>query len=326
MQFKRPLLKLPIRFSGEALEREVRALPPSRWVPHPNLIPGNDAVRLVTPDGEDTDELDGRMAPTPDLKACPNIIRIMNELGGTWGRSRLMGLAAGSEVPPHVDSAYYWRTHLRIHIPVITNPGVTFTCGGQSVRMEPGECWVFDSFQPHEVHNRGDQHRVHLVLDTVGSGRLWDLIQAASAETPPPPQDVPPGEGEIGSLLFENVNSPKVMSPWEMRTHFEFLLTRTKPHPLLGPVSNRLERLASEWAALWARFGDSAEGIPQFRALLASVGTDLSALRGNTILLENGLALYHVLGRMVLSVAVAPDQSTSQASSGRTVAPMRAAS
>lgn len=326
MQFKRPLLKLPIRFSREALEREVRALPASRWVPHPNLIPGNDAVRLVTPHGEDTDELDGHMAPTPDLKACPNIIRIMNELGGTWGRSRLMGLAAGSEVPPHVDSAYYWRTHLRIHIPIITNPGVTFTCGGESVHMEPGECWVFDSFQRHEVHNRGDQHRVHLVLDTVGSGRLWDLIQAASQEMPPPTQNVPAGEGQIDSLFFENVNSPKVMTPWEMRTHFEFLLTRTKPHPLLEKVSSRLERLAAEWAALWARYGDSDEGVPQFRALIATVGSDLTALRGNTIVFDNGLALYHVLGRMVLSVAVASPPSTAQASPDRAVTPMRAAS
>ena len=80
MLFERPLLKLPIRFSAEALEREVRALPASSWVPHPNLIPGNDAVRLVTPGGKDTDDLDGEMEPTRDLLACPNIIRIMSEL------------------------------------------------------------------------------------------------------------------------------------------------------------------------------------------------------------------------------------------------------
>ncbi len=307
-------MRLPIRFSAEDIEKEVRALPASRWVPHPNQIPGNDAVRLVTPEGRDTDDLDGRMAPTPELLACPNIIRIMGQLGATWGRSRLMGLAAGAQVPPHVDSAYYWRTHLRIHIPVITNPGVMFTCGGESVHMAPGECWIFDSFQPHEVHNRGDQHRVHLVLDTVGGGRLWDLIEAASAKTPLVPATVAPGGGDVGDLSFEKVNSPKVMSPWEMRAHVEYLLQRTKPHPSLKRVSGRLERLTFDWGGLWACYGDSDEGIPRFRALLADAGSDLNVIGGSPISLDNGLALYHVLGRMVLSVAVAPDWSPPQTS------------
>lgn len=307
MLFERPLLKLPIRFSAEALEREVRALPASSWVPHPNLIPGNDAVRLVTPGGKDTDDLDGEMEPTRDLLACPNIIRIMSELGGTWGRSRLMGLAAGAEVPAHIDSAYYWRTHLRIHIPVITNPGVIFTCGGESVHMAPGEFWVFDSFRRHEVHNRGDQHRVHLVLDTVGGGRLWDLVEAASREMPAPTETIAPGERDIGSLIFEKVNSPKVMSPWEMDSHFAFLLERTKPHPLLNQVSSRLKQLRFEWGGLWACYGDSDEGVPHYRALIVAAGRDLGAIGGNGIVLENGVAFYHVLGRMVLSIAVAPE-------------------
>ena len=79
----------------------------------------------------------------------------MQELGGVWGRSRLMGLGPGAVVPIHVDIHYYWRTHVRIHIPVVTNPGVRFFCGGQNVHMAAGEAWVFDSFQTHEVAQRG---------------------------------------------------------------------------------------------------------------------------------------------------------------------------
>lgn len=305
-------MKLPICFSAEALEREVRALPASRWVPHPNHIPGNDAIRLVTPEGKDTDDLGGQMAPTPDLIACPNIIRVMDALGATWGRSRLMGLAAGADVPTHIDSAYYWRTHLRIHIPVITNAGVTFTCGGESVHMAPGECWVFDSFRPHEVHNRGDRHRVHLVLDTVGGGRLWDLVQAASDDAHATTETIAPGHGEIERLAFEKVNSPKIMSPWEMGAHFAYLLERTRPDPKLSMVSNRLQRLRSEWAALWACYGDSDAGIAHYNALLAAVGRDLRAIGGNSIVLDNGVAFYQVLGRMVLSVAVAAEQAPAE--------------
>jgi hypothetical protein len=285
-------------------------------VPHPNLIPGNDAIRLITPEGEDTDELDGRMAPTAELLACPNILKVMEVLGATWGRSRLMGLAAGSQVPVHIDSAYYWRTHLRIHIPVITNPAVTFTCGGESVHMAPGECWIFDSFQPHEVHNDGDQHRVHLVLDTVGGGPLADLITAAASNPPTQSEIIPPGPGNAGQLAFERVNSPKVMTPWEMRAHFEYLLKRTRKHDLTERVSARLDRLAFEWGGLWASYGDSDEGIPRYRQQLVRAGRDLSEIGGSAISLNNGVNLYHVLGRMVLSVAVAPDRPVEQPQEG----------
>ena len=44
--------------------------------------------------------------------------------------------------------------------------------------MKPGECWTFNSFKLHEVHNRGGNHRVHLVLDTVGGDRLMDRLDA----------------------------------------------------------------------------------------------------------------------------------------------------
>src|SRR4051812_20685761 len=114
MQFNRPLLRLPIRFNGEALAAEVSGLPRSDWVAHPNAFPGNNAVRLITTGGMPTDTFGGAMGPTDFLRACPYITELMSELGGTWGRSRLMGLAPGAEVPAHVDSHYYWRTHVRI--------------------------------------------------------------------------------------------------------------------------------------------------------------------------------------------------------------------
>ncbi|MEA3057790.1 MAG: hypothetical protein QOF34_605, partial [Sphingomonadales bacterium] len=61
MELTRPLLKLPLRFDADALAREVRALPQSAWVPHPTGFAGNEAVRLITPGGRETDELKGEM-------------------------------------------------------------------------------------------------------------------------------------------------------------------------------------------------------------------------------------------------------------------------
>ena len=99
MRLKKPFLKLPIRFDAEALAAEVRALPPSAWTPHPTGFVGNEAVRLVTPAGEDSDAIDGPMAATDSLNRCDYVRQIMAEIGGVWGRSRFMGLAAGQGSP-----------------------------------------------------------------------------------------------------------------------------------------------------------------------------------------------------------------------------------
>lgn len=307
VEFKQPLVRLPIRFDADALVAEVKALPQSAWVPHPNKFPGNDAVRLITPEGIETDALEGQMRPTPHLLASPYMMELMGELGGVWGRSRLMGLAAGAEVPAHIDSHYYWRTHLRIHIPIITNPGVEFTCGGEQVNMRAGECWVFDSFRRHEVHNRGSDHRVHLVIDTVGGSHLWDLVKEAQDTPGIEPRLFAPGSGTGQKpLLFEQINSPKIMSPWEIRCHVELLKGMALPDPLLGPVIDRIERFIHEWGSLWAAYGSNDAGIPAYRQLLAQTGRDLNVLHGGGIMLTNELPFYHVLERLVFEVAVAP--------------------
>jgi len=310
MQFNRPLVRLPIKFDAEALATEVSGLPRSAWVAHPNAFPGNNAVRLITTGGMPTDALGGSMAPTEYLRACPYMLELMSELGCTWGRSRLMGLAPGAEVPAHADSHYYWRTHIRIHIPIITNPGVEFTCGGETVHMAAGECWVFDSFQRHEVHNRGDAHRTHLVIDTVGGGKLWELIEQAQGEAPPEPRPFNPGDGNGDPLLFEKVNVPKVMSPWELQCHIAFIKSEANPHPKLDDLLARLDRLVFDWGAAWAGYSDSDEGVPVFEGLLRDVARDLGRLDIKEIYLKNELHFYYVLGRLVFEVAIGqPDES-----------------
>jgi len=304
MRLTQPFLKLPIEFDAGTLEREVRALPAAAWVPHATGFPGNEAVRLVTVDGQPTDAFEGPMRPTDLLASCPYVMEVMAELGGVWGRSRLMGLGAGAEVPEHVDSHYHWRTHLRIHVPIITNPQVEFTCGGETVHMAPGDCWVFDSFRWHEVHNRGSERRVHLVLDTVVTEHLWDLMDAAqsvAAET----RLLRPGERAPEPLLFEQVNAPTVMSPWEIRCHLEFMAEQVEPHAQLEAVQRRLDRFADGWAALWARFGTSNDGLDHFRSLAAATRADVAALGAKDIHLRNELELSLVLDQLIFFMAVA---------------------
>jgi hypothetical protein len=302
----KPFYKLPIRFCAETLQRELSALPESAWTPHPTGFVGNEAVRLISPHGADTDAIEGPMAPTPNLVACPYVMEAMTALGGVWGRSRFMGLAPGAEVPEHIDSNYYWRTHLRIHIPVVTNPGVTFTCGGESVHMEPGDCWTFDSFRLHDVQNKGSEQRVHLVIDSVVTGPLWDLVQKSMEAGADEAVLVEPGTVDTRQMVFEQLNRPKVMSPWEVNFHISYLLDHSLAHPKLAEVAKRLERFVCEWGGAWARFGDSDAGLPLYRQIVEAARQDLQQARGGTIMLDNTQTLYFFLDRLVFTHAVIP--------------------
>lgn len=308
MRLNRPFLKLPVEFDAEALAKEVRALPDSAWAPHPTGFKGNEAVRLVTPGGGENDDLEGQMAPTAHLLASPYIMRVMGEIGAVWGRSRLMGLGPRGEVPRHVDSHYYWRTHWRIHIPIITNSAVRFSCGPEAVHMAAGECWLFDSFRWHRVENASDEQRIHLVLDTVGGGRLRELMRAAETGMAAPERIAPGGPAK--RLLFERMNTPRVMSPWELRAHLNFLAGEATPHSKLATVIARLDEFAEDWASAWAAFGAEQDGMPTYVELIETLKTDLTAIGGGGIELKNRLQLYLALDHMVLLNLVRTDENS----------------
>jgi len=309
MQIDQRFLKLPISFCAETLAAEVRALPASAWQPHPGGFVGNEAVPLITPGGAVTDAFKGPMTATAALRRLPYIMEIMAELGAVWGRSRLMGLAPGAEVPSHVDSHYYWRTHHRLHIPVITNPGVSFTCDDETVHMAAGECWMFDSFRFHDVQNKGAEQRVHLVLDTVGGERLFELMDAAKSGAAESFM-LRPGERSGDGLAFEQVNAPKVMSPWEIRCHIALVAEHAMPDPVLDKVLRRMDRFVDEWGATFAQFGTDDEGLPTYRRLLLTTRQDLNTLGGAELQLRNEVPVYRVLDELIFAMALAGPKVT----------------
>ena len=80
MRIGRPLLRLPIRFCGETLAREVATLPASAWMPHPQRFDGNASVPLVSPGGALIHQAVGAMAPTEWLRRCHYVLEIMQAL------------------------------------------------------------------------------------------------------------------------------------------------------------------------------------------------------------------------------------------------------
>ncbi len=130
MKLQYPFMQLPVSFDAAALAAEVGAIDESEWRPHPQGYPGNDALTLVTTGGDpDSDAVAGAMRATRHLERCPYLQQVLHSIGATWGRTRLMRLSGQAEVTPHVDVNYYWRERVRVHVPIVTQPTVRFTCG-----------------------------------------------------------------------------------------------------------------------------------------------------------------------------------------------------
>ena len=320
MKLQVPFLQLPILFDHAALAEEVAAVDARWWRGRTQKDDGNSALTLITTHGDpDSDELSGPMRPTPALGQCPYLTQVLGALGVTLGRARLMRLSGQAEVRAHVDINYYWRERMRVHVPIVTTPSVRFQCGEGEVNMGAGECWIFDTWRRHRVLNAGDETRIHLVVDTVGGERFWDLL----AQARPPGQRgpdwrpvlfAPQPERPAPALEFENFNAPKVMSPWELREHIVFLLGEAVPDPRMAAIQQALLRLARRWQALWAAFGEGDEGLPRYRALLEGIRGELVSLGAGQIGLKNELGFHDALRSHVLDMAVASPAASGDAS------------
>ena len=307
MKLPVPFLQLPVSFDAEALAAEIAALGEAPWRPHPNRLPGNSALTLITTGGDpDSDERLGPMRPTLWLERCPQLMQVMEAIGATWGRSRLMRLAGQAEVTAHVDLDYYWRERMRVHVPIVTQPTVRFICGDAEVNMAEGECWIFDTWRRHRVINDDSRQRIHLVADTVGGERFWDL--AARGRTPG--QASPSGwaaarvafdPARRATLDFESVNVPRVMSPWELREHLGFLLNDTEPHPRLPAVQQVLLRFSRRWHVLWSCHGEDAAGWPRYRKLRDALMAELQAAGLGELRLKNEVKLERGLSMIVFA-------------------------
>lgn len=286
MKLEHPFIQLPLRFDAAHLAREVEALPVEAWRPHPQGYAGNDALSLVGVDGDPRDDAArGPMRPTPWLLACPYLMQVLQAIGAVWGRSRLMRLSGQAEVRPHVDINYYWSEHMRVHVPIVTQPTVRFECGAEAIHMAAGECWIFDTWRRHRVVNDDHRARIHLVADTVGGLGFWQHMRDARPHGATGggwrPREIAPSPSP-SPLDLETFNVPRVMSPWEVREHFAFLVGEGPGDEAFRAFERDVaEPFVRDWRALWAMHGDSGRGLPAYRALrerLAGVLPRYSAL------------------------------------------------
>jgi Sulfotransferase family/Aspartyl/Asparaginyl beta-hydroxylase len=306
MRLPRPFFQLPVHFDAARLREEVQAIPAEAWVEHPNSIPGNSAVRLISAGGAESDAVQGQMLPTRWLQASPYIRQILGSFGVVWSRSRLMRLAPGAEVPEHADINHHWHTRVRLHIPVITRPEVRFFCGDEVVHMAAGQAWIFDNWRLHRVVNPTPDERIHLVADTTGTAAFW---QFACAPPPPPDQwrrhvyqpglDITP--------LTEAAQSAPVMPAAEVQLLVNDLRTELvagtdspAARDSVARFSGLLEGFICDWRQLCARHGIAGEGLQEFRNLTAAVRDAARRIGTEVVMRTNRINATRVLEARVL--------------------------
>lgn len=308
MKLNVPFLQLPLQFDADALAAEVLAIEESWWRPHPNGLPGNSALTLITTGGDaESDAVYGAMRPTSHLERCPALQQALAAIGATWGRTRLMRLSGQAEVELHVDVNYYWVDRVRIHVPIVTQPTVRFTCGEAEINMAAGECWIFDTWRPHRVVNDDQRSRIHLVADTVGGEGFWKHLSgsrpAGMVLADWQAAEIAPAVGVRPELDYESVNAPVVMTPWEMRQHLMILLAEVGPDPQLAGTRHVLMRLCHLWHGLWSCHGEDEAGWPRYQRLLERSAEDLR-VQASGIVLQNGIPLVEAVFAGVMAVAL----------------------
>jgi len=313
-----PFLQFPLLFDAQALAAEVQAIDESAWRPHPAGHAGNDALLLVTVGGDpNSDSTSGPMRATEHLRRCPYLMQVMEKIGATWGRSRLMRLSGRAEVSTHVDINYYWRERARVHVPIVTQPTVRFVCGEAEVNMRAGECWIFDTWAEHNVINDHYLSRIHLVADTVGGVGFWEHVSNArphDADIPGwLPQACAPVPNFVPELDFEAENFPAVMTPWEIRSHYAFLMGESTAHPAVPLIHQALLQFSRRWQALWARYGERSDGWARYRDAIDRAKLELAACGAESVDLRNGVRLMEALQAWVFEPALAAHRRTADA-------------
>ena len=315
MKLPREFIRLPLSFDAERLAAEVRALPPQAWQAHPTGFKGNSATPLVSVGGEANDFFAGTMGETPWLKQSPYLRQVLASFQVVLGRSRLMALAGGSEVPQHCDANYHWYTRVRIHVPVITYPEVTFHCHDKAIHMAAGEAWIFDNWKIHRVVNGSKELRVHLVADTVGSSAFWGMVDhSLKAEGGRPDvRRVDFDSAATPDLKLERFNTLDVMNPGEMEMLTEDLIedllaSGTRNAPELAEAFVQVVRgFYQDWKSLWSYFGAEKDAWPMYEKRRKRVIDDLHAIARPLVLNSNGtIAQKAMLARVLVACVNKP--------------------
>lgn len=186
-------LKLPLSFDAARLQAELDALLAPQWVDHFNTRDydgGWRCLALRSPDGQPRHIgalSEANFLDTPALAQCPYFRAVLDAFECDKAAVRLMALEAGAVIKPHRDVATAFEDGLaRLHVPLQTDPAVTFRIDGEEVHFSRGDTWYLNAGRTHAVRNGSARSRIHLVLDCRVNAWLRRLFAQAGMAAPAP--------------------------------------------------------------------------------------------------------------------------------------------
>lgn len=182
-------VRLPLGFDVAAMQADLAALERLDWTAH--FVTANysgqwDVLPLRAQAGAThpvmmiySNPSASAWVDTPLLAHAPAFATAIAAFACPVEAARLMRLTPGSAIHEHrdhdLDAA---EGRARIHVPVTSNPGVSFLLNGTAVAMQPGEAWYLRLADPHSVRNDGTSDRVHLVIDVQVNAWLEAMLAA----------------------------------------------------------------------------------------------------------------------------------------------------
>ena len=173
-------LKLPFEFDAEKLKSELAQFTKVDYydiynpsVTLETLWSKEFIVPIGTPDTLPV------FVPNDQLKKCPLLLSIFNTFQCQVETFRIHSLEPGAIIKPHHDTGFsFEQGKVRLHVPIQTNDQVEILLEGKAVKMKEGECWYCNFDKIHEVYNKSDETRVHLIIDCMVNDWLTDVFKS----------------------------------------------------------------------------------------------------------------------------------------------------
>lgn len=179
-------LQLPFLFDKAAMQKDLNTLESKSWKLHYNTQHFEgvwSALPLRSVNGSlheiiAHDATTSVFADTELMKSCPSLKAIINEFKCEKLGIRLLKLEAGAIIHAHSDrDLYFEEGEIRLHIPIKTNELVEFFLEGEQIKMKEGECWYMNLALLHNINNKSQFDRIHLVMDCVVNDWVKNLFQ-----------------------------------------------------------------------------------------------------------------------------------------------------
>ena len=315
MKLEHEFYKLPLTFDIQRLQYEVSNFKDNDWHPHHEGFKGNFAIPLISVDGKENNSFSGSMKTTKALENSPYLLQVIAAFGDVFGRSRLMRLDPDCEVPLHFDINYHWYKRVRLHIPIVTDPKVIFHCGQRQVNMKEGESWIFNSWEKHKVVNNSNISRVHLVIDTTGSSKFWNMVNSSFIpwinSTTDISQHIDYNSEFKPKILPEKYNAPVVMTPDELENMIKELIEEISNNTEnelkdISNLKNMLQPFIKDWYQLWSLYGLEQSGWDKYHYLRDSTFNRVKST-AERLKLTNGGDAVMMLFHCVICPALNPE-------------------